>query len=83
MAEFADHAKQRVSLLEAQHAAVLAEFKDVLRFFGQPVPTDSTLRSTEPEQFLGVVWGLVDVLEAAARDADKVQECLEVVCSEA
>ena len=76
MTAFLDRAKVEVTALEARYERVLADFEKLLKYFAQPVPTDSALRGQEPEQFLGHVWKFVERFESAAKERAKVQECL-------
>lgn len=74
--DFLKRARGEVADLEEQYGQVLANFRDLMAFFAQPVPNESALRGQEPEQFLGNVWRLVERVEAAAKERGKVLECL-------
>ena len=74
--EFAAAAKRRVAELDARFTKVVSDFRELLLFFGQPLPSESALRGAEPEQFLSHAWRLVDVIDSAAKEVDKVGECL-------
>jgi hypothetical protein len=79
MAAFCERARSEVATLDAQHTAVLSHFRDLLHFFAQPVPNDSSLRGQEPENFFGHIWALVERVEAAAKETAKLEECLSLL----
>jgi hypothetical protein len=76
LGEFLERARREVAELDAELAAVMAEFRELLLFFAQPVATEGAMRGVEPENFFGHIWRLVERLEAAAKERPKVEECL-------
>jgi hypothetical protein len=76
LCDFLQRAQQEVAELDKELTTVMAEFRELLIFFAQPVAAEGAMRGVEPQNFFGHIWRFVEQLEAAAKERVKVEECL-------
>lgn len=72
---FLRSAESQVAEVQAQLAQAQQDCAALLAFFGQAVPDEEKLRTTQPAAFLGLVAKVADCISAARAQRNQVQAC--------
>jgi hypothetical protein len=74
---FLRSAEGQVTEVEARLAEAQKEFATLLAFFGQRVPDEEKLRTTQPAAFLGLVAKVADTICSARAQREQVKACMD------